>query len=111
MLIADGLHRLGTGLVNSYLLVDEGAVTIIDAGMPGYWKELIGELASLGLGLDDIEAIVLTHGHSDHLGFAERARKERGVVVSVHEADSRLARGKMKNPAKGTGPVKALPLL
>ena len=32
----------------------------------------------------------LTHGHSDHIGFAERARRERGWPVSVHELDAAL---------------------
>ncbi len=111
MQIADGIHRLGTGLVNSYLVVDGGGVTVIDAGLPGYWSDLKDELAAMGRGLEDLRAVVLTHGHSDHLGFADKARKERGVPVSVHEADARLARGKVKNPAKGTGPVRPLPLL
>jgi glyoxylase-like metal-dependent hydrolase (beta-lactamase superfamily II) len=110
MQIADGVHRLGTGLVNAYLLVDGGAITVIDAGLPGYWSDLQAELASIDCGLEDIRAVVLTHGHSDHIGFAERARRERGVTVSVHEADALLARGKVKNPAKGTGPVRPLPL-
>jgi glyoxylase-like metal-dependent hydrolase (beta-lactamase superfamily II) len=111
MQITDGIHRLGTGLVNVYLVADGGGVTVIDAGFPGYWSELKTELAAMGRGLADIRAVVLTHGHSDHLGFAERARKERGVPVSVHEADAMLARGRAKNPAKGTGPVRPLPLL
>ena len=110
MKIADGIHRLGSGMVNSYLLVDGGGVTIIDAGLPGYWKDLEIELQGLGRSLEDVRAIVLTHGHSDHVGFAEKARK-RGVPVSVHEADALLARGRRKNPAKGTGPARALPLL
>jgi glyoxylase-like metal-dependent hydrolase (beta-lactamase superfamily II) len=33
---------------------------------------------------------VLTHGHDDHIGFAERARNELGVPVYVHEADRDL---------------------
>ena len=33
------------------------------------------------------------------------------MPVSVHEADALLARGKVKNPAKGTGPIRPLPLL
>jgi glyoxylase-like metal-dependent hydrolase (beta-lactamase superfamily II) len=111
MRIAEGVHRLGSGLVNAYLVADGGGVTVVDAGLPGYWSELRTELAAMGRGLDDLRAIVLTHGHSDHLGFAEKARKERGVPVSVHEADALLARGKVKNPAKGTGPVRPLPLL
>ncbi|HET7030761.1 MAG TPA: MBL fold metallo-hydrolase [Candidatus Limnocylindrales bacterium] len=55
-------------------------------------------------------ALVLTHGHSDHIGFAERARG-RGVPVSVHELDAALARGEVPNPAKGGGPIRPLPLL
>jgi glyoxylase-like metal-dependent hydrolase (beta-lactamase superfamily II) len=108
--IAEGVHRLGSGLVNAYLVADGGGVTVIDAGLPGYWADLRAELAAMGRGLEDLRAVVLTHGHSDHLGFAEKARK-RGVPVSVHEADALLARGKVKNPAKGTGPVRPLPLL
>jgi glyoxylase-like metal-dependent hydrolase (beta-lactamase superfamily II) len=110
MQIAPGIHRLGSGMVNAYLLVDGGAVTIIDAGLPGYWSDLTAELAGLGRSLEDVRAVVLTHGHSDHVGFAEKARS-RGVPVSVHEADALLARGRTKNPAKGTGPVRPLPLL
>ena len=111
MQIATGIHRLGTGLVNSYLVDDGGGVTIVDAGMPGYWSDLRDELSLMGRSLADVRAVVLTHGHSDHIGFAEKARKERGVPVSVHEADALLARGKVKNPAKGTGPIRPLPLL
>ena len=111
MQIADGIHRIGSGLINAYLVADGGGVTVIDAGLPGYWSELKTELAAMGRGLEDLRAVVLTHGHSDHIGFAERARKEWGVPVSIHEADALLAQGKVKNPAKGTGPVRPLPLL
>lgn len=37
MQVAPGIHRLGPGLVNSYPLADQDAVTIVDAGAPGYW--------------------------------------------------------------------------
>jgi glyoxylase-like metal-dependent hydrolase (beta-lactamase superfamily II) len=62
--------------------------------------------------MDDVRAIVLTHGHSDHIGFAERARRERSWPVSVHELDAALARGEVPNPAKGSGTANRLgPLL
>jgi glyoxylase-like metal-dependent hydrolase (beta-lactamase superfamily II) len=109
--IRDGLHRLGNGTVNAYLVEEAGEITVVDTGLPGYWKLLPAELAAMGRSLRDIRAVVLTHGHSDHLGFAEGARRDLAVPVSVHEADALLARGKVKNPAEGTGPVRPLPLL
>jgi glyoxylase-like metal-dependent hydrolase (beta-lactamase superfamily II) len=109
--LTPSIHRLGNGLVNAYLLEEAGLVTIIDAGVPGYWNDLPDELAAMGRTIEDVRALVLTHGHSDHIGFAERFRRERRVVPRVHELDAALARGEVPNPAKGLGPVKPLPLL
>ena len=111
MQLAPSLHRLGNGLVNSYLLEESGQITIIDAGVSGYWKDLPTELAAMGRTVEDVRAIVLTHGHSDHIGFAERMRRERGTPVRVHELDAALARGEVPNPSKGLGPTKIRPLL
>jgi glyoxylase-like metal-dependent hydrolase (beta-lactamase superfamily II) len=111
MRIADGLHRLGDGTANSYLVADGSEVTIIDAGLAGYWGDLPRELAEMGRTLDDVKALVLTHGHTDHIGFAERLRRERQVPVRIHEFDAALARGEVPNPAKGLGPTRIRPLL
>ena len=112
MKIAPGLHRIGDrSIVNSYLLEDAGEVTIIDAGMPGYYRAIPHELALMGRTVDDVRALVLTHGHSDHIGFAERLRSHQRIPVSVHEADAALARGEVPNPAKGFGPTRLGPLL
>jgi glyoxylase-like metal-dependent hydrolase (beta-lactamase superfamily II) len=110
MKLGPRIHRIGGGMVNSYLVEEGGEVTIIDAGMPRYWSALPGELEAMGRRLEDVRAIVLTHGHSDHIGFAERARRERGLPVSVHELDAALARGEVPNPA-ATGRTRLVPLL
>jgi glyoxylase-like metal-dependent hydrolase (beta-lactamase superfamily II) len=111
MEIAPRIRRVGgDSIVNAYLVEDGGEVTIVDAGLSGLWSALPAELAAMGRRLEDVRSIVLTHGHSDHIGFAERARSERGWPVRVHELDAALARGEVPNPAKG-GAVRPLPLL
>jgi glyoxylase-like metal-dependent hydrolase (beta-lactamase superfamily II) len=109
--IATGIRRLGGGLVNAYLVESAGEVAIVDAGAPAYWGDLPAELSAMGRTLDDVRSVVLTHGHSDHIGFAERIRRERHTPILVHELDAALARGEVKNPARGLGPFKLRPLL
>jgi glyoxylase-like metal-dependent hydrolase (beta-lactamase superfamily II) len=98
-------------MVNVYLLEEAGEVTVIDAGMAGMYGDLVTELAAMGRSIGDIRAVVLTHGHSDHIGMADRIRRERRVPAWVHDADAALARGEVPNPARGLGPYRARPLL
>jgi glyoxylase-like metal-dependent hydrolase (beta-lactamase superfamily II) len=112
MEIAPGIHRIGdTSTVNAYLVAESRGVTLVDAGVPGLYRGLPDELASMGRTMGDIRALLLTHGHPDHIGFAERLRTDRQVPVSVHEADAALARGEVPNPAKGYGPLRPVPLI
>ena len=104
--IAGGVHRCGTELVNWYLLVEDGRVTLVDAGLPRYWKQVDPALAAVGCGRDDVEALVLTHGDADHVGFAERLRSETGARVLIHPADEPLAtQGKHKEREAPTLPL------
>ena len=95
--IAEGVHRCGTDLVNWYLVEEGGRVTIVDCGAPGYWPQLDPSLAAIGRARSDVDAVVLTHGDSDHVGFSERLRSEAGVTVWAPEGDAKLVReGKIK---------------
>jgi glyoxylase-like metal-dependent hydrolase (beta-lactamase superfamily II) len=108
--IASGLHRIGSDIINSYVVVDGDGVTIIDAGLSGYWKLLDAELDSMGKTLDDVRALVLTHGDTDHIGFAARLYREKGIAAYIHEADVDRARLKVKKRTFGWGPVKVGPV-
>ena len=110
MQLASGLHRIGSDIVNSYLVVEGDDVTIIDAGLPRYWHLLDGELARLGMTLDNVRALILTHGDTDHIGFAGRLSREKGIPAYLHPADTDRAKLQVKKPNSGWGPVKIGPL-
>jgi glyoxylase-like metal-dependent hydrolase (beta-lactamase superfamily II) len=90
--VAKGIHRVADSYVNWYIVEENGRLGIVDAGVPTSWKSLTYALKLLGRNPTEIEAIVLTHGHFDHIGFAERARSEYGIPVLVHENDVPLTR-------------------
>ena len=110
MELAPHLHRLGNDIVASYLVDLPEGITLVDAGLPGHWDDLIRELELIGRPLSDVRGLVLTHGDSDHIGFAERLRRETGVPVYVHAADAHRARTGEK-PRTPMGPARLRPTL
>jgi len=90
--VADGIHRLDDGIVNCYLVEDGGRLVLIDAGFPRGWSVLASALDGLGRRVSDIDAVLITHSHVDHIGFAERVRRESGATVYVHAADAPTTR-------------------
>lgn len=97
MRLAPHLHRIGNDIVAAYLFDVPEGITVVDAGLRGHWHDLQAELKAIGRPIEDVKGIVLTHGDTDHLGFAERLRREHGVPVHVHHADAERARGHEKS--------------
>jgi glyoxylase-like metal-dependent hydrolase (beta-lactamase superfamily II) len=87
--VVPGVHRLGSERVNFYLVEEGGRVTVVDAGLSGYWDQVEPGLGAIGRSLGDVAAVVLTHAHSDHTGVAGELH-ERGVPVYLHAADHEL---------------------
>jgi glyoxylase-like metal-dependent hydrolase (beta-lactamase superfamily II) len=98
--IVPGVFRIGTTYVGCYAVEDAGAFTFIDTGLPGYWRQLTGFLASRNAPLSAVEAVVLTHHHPDHIGNAERLRTQAGATVLVHHDDLAAATRKAGKPPR-----------
>lgn len=102
--VAQGVWRAGSDWVSWFLVEDGGRVALVDAGLPGYWEQLDPALAALGRSRGDIDALVLTHGDGDHVGFAERLRTETGCPVFVHPDDVEITTTrKQKSTEAGVG--------
>jgi len=99
--VAQGVYHFETGPFNWYIIEEEGRLTLVDAGFPGYYKVFIEGIRSLGFDIKDLEGIILTHAHADHIGFAERLRKETNVPVYIHKEDALMAGRPLQLPWYG----------
>jgi glyoxylase-like metal-dependent hydrolase (beta-lactamase superfamily II) len=96
MEVGTGVRRFGTRYINCYLIEEGGRLTLLDAGLPGYWKHLLSELEAMGRRLEDIDAVLLTHSHPDHFGTAERVRSASGAKVYSHPLEIPGLTGKVE---------------
>ena len=76
------------GDVFCYIILDD-PVTVIDMGVKTEEVEEIWKatLSRLGLSFKDVKRVLLTHGHSDHFGFARRFLELSGAVLYLHPND------------------------
>jgi glyoxylase-like metal-dependent hydrolase (beta-lactamase superfamily II) len=94
-----GIHPLriptpfAVGRVNCYLIEDE-PLTLVDTG-PNSGKaldELQRQLAEHNRAIEDLELVILTHQHIDHLGLVEIIAEHSGAdVAAIDVAVRRLA--------------------
>ena len=90
---AAGIHRLAiptpfaVGRVNVYL-IEDGPLTLVDAGPNSgtSFDELGRGLRALGRSLEDIELVILTHQHIDHLGLVGLVASHSGADVAAIDA-------------------------
>ena len=88
---APGIHRLEHAWTNLYLVESGDDLLLVDAGLPATERLLAHAVRSLGRGPEDIRALVLTHGHLDHLGVAARLHARFGTPVYADPADHPIA--------------------
>jgi len=94
--VAGGVFRVEGSHTNFVLLVDGTEVTMIDSGYPKDRDLVDASVARIGRSLADVHALVLTHGHVDHKGSAERLRRDHEVPVHCHTDEAPIARGEIK---------------
>jgi glyoxylase-like metal-dependent hydrolase (beta-lactamase superfamily II) len=72
------------GRVNCYLLEDD-PLTLVDAGPKSdkALRELERQMEALGHRIEDVELVLITHQHIDHMGLADTVAQRSGAAVSA----------------------------
>ena len=74
------VHTLASGSSGNALLVSCGTThLLVDAGIS--CRRITTSLAALGLGLDDLDALFITHTHSDHIAGLQTMLKKSGFPI------------------------------
>ncbi|MBB64106.1 MAG: Zn-dependent hydrolase [Waddliaceae bacterium] len=81
---------------NSILLVSEEAKVIIDAGLST--KALEARLESIGVSMQEIDAILLTHEHHDHMSALPVLTKRYQIPICANAETAKAIMEKFKTP-------------
>lgn len=83
------LHGSPLRSIVVYLIETSEGLILIDAGYEhaSCWESFQSSLAEIGLELAEIELVLLTHNHPDHVGFADRVRQASGAQVVMGRSD------------------------
>lgn len=82
--------------MSAWIVTVEDGVYIVDTGMAFMGKAILKEAEKLG----NLKAILLTHGHSDHVGGLKKILEIKKFPVFSHEADIKYMEGKEPFPGR-----------
>jgi glyoxylase-like metal-dependent hydrolase (beta-lactamase superfamily II) len=80
------------------LLDDDDDITALDTGFGAAHRSIQKWFRETGRRPERLTDVLLTHGHLDHAGCAERLRAWSGAVIRMHPADKPIVDGRGSYP-------------
>ena len=96
--LREGIWRIDLGGVNAYLADDEGALTLVDAGLPNDAFEIASAIEELGYTVADVDRVLVTHYDLDHVGGLSDLGVDAPVYIGA--GDARILAGEAKPPLR-----------
>ncbi len=81
------IRPIRTMIGTAYLIPGDGGYVLMDTLSPGVGWLALQSLKRMGITLDQIKLILLSHGHIDHIGNADLLRRKTGAPIAIHEND------------------------
>ena len=92
------LYFLRSRTGHAYLCSDDDGLTLIDTSIPGSGHQIANAIQNLGYNISDLNRLVLTHFHVDHMGAAAEIIKWSNIEVLAHKNDVPFIQGDTKGP-------------
>lgn len=90
--IVEGAWLIPLGFVNSVLLQGEDSeLVLIDAGFPEHETAIFEAIESIGRRPEDLDHLVCTHAHPDHIGSAAAVVRRTSATTWMHPIDAPIA--------------------
>ena len=80
------------------VLIEDGRALLVDTGLQGSLLPITGGLKDLGLTLDHIDTVVITHAHPDHCGGLGELVEGTEIKVAAHRLDADIISGTVTPP-------------
>ena len=93
------IYALPLGYVNAFMLEEENGLTLIDAGLRGNERRLWKAIARINRKPSDVDHILVTHHHADHVGSLAAVKQASGAEAYVHPLDAPIVAGERPRPA------------
>jgi len=89
---------INSGINTCYIIKEKGAI-MVDGGPPKMKATFLRRMKDVSIDPKEIQLIVLTHGHFDHVGSAKEIQELTGAKIAIHEKDRKdLEQGFSKWP-------------
>ncbi len=105
-----GIYPIRGLLGSCHLLVDDDEVVLLDTGMIGEIPRIEKLLHEHGFDLQSLRAILLTHGHLDHVGNLTKLVELSGAPVYAHQGEQAHIDGRFpyQSWSRGCGWMEAI---
>jgi len=103
-LLAPGVMHIATSKTNNAFLIDgDDGLTLVDVGSGKDVELLLRTITGSGRDPEDLNRIVLTHAHPDHVQGAPALREHTGARILIHAADAAwLADGRVPTDGRSS---------
>ena len=86
--VIDNIYYVGTNGIAQFLIVTERGNILLDTGFEASLPRLRENIESLGFHYRDVELVLTSHAHIDHVQAHARVRRETGAAIVASSADA-----------------------